>query len=160
MSTRAAAVAWRAVNQLLSHSPAETEALGEAWGRAARPGLVVILTGELGAGKTALARGVARGLGFAGRVHSPTFTLVNVYSGGRLPLVHLDLYRIETPEQLRGAGLAEYISPDGVAVIEWGERWFAGTGMNPGEQTRPLRRATLEILDEHARRVTYEDFGA
>src|SRR5207249_2194915 len=108
---------------LISHSPAETEALGEDWGRAAASGLVIGLTGELGAGKTQLVKGLARGLGITARVHSPTFTLVNEYAGGRLRLFHLDLYRLDTPEQIRAAGLEEYLQPTGVTVIEWAERW-------------------------------------
>src|SRR5882724_12462839 len=87
-----------------SHSPEETTALGEAWGRAAVSGLVIALSGDLGAGKTQLARGVARGLGIAERVHSPTFALVNEYRGGRLPLFHVDLYRLETIDQIIAAG--------------------------------------------------------
>src|SRR5262245_9640971 len=98
----------------ISHSPAETEALGEAWGRAASPGLVIGLSGDLGAGKTQLVKGLARGLGISARVHSPTFTLVNVYAGGRLTLFHLDLYRLETKEQIHSAGLEEYLQPTGV----------------------------------------------
>src|SRR5512137_1934543 len=107
---------------LISHSPAETEALGAEWGRAAESGLVIGLTGELGAGKTQFVKGLARGLGCAGRVHSPTFTLVNEYEGGRLRLFHLDLYRLETPGQIFSAGIEEFLSPDGVSVIEWAER--------------------------------------
>src|ERR1700688_1150117 len=107
-----------------SHSPEETAALGEAWGRAATAGLVIALSGDLGAGKTQLAKGVARGLGVTSRVHSPTFTLVNQYDGGRLPLFHVDLYRLETPDQIIAAGLEEYFRPDGVSVIEWPERWL------------------------------------
>jgi tRNA threonylcarbamoyladenosine biosynthesis protein TsaE len=150
------------VNEVLTHSPAETEALGEAWGRAAEPGLVVALTGDLGAGKTALVRGLARGLGCAVRVHSPTFTLVNVYPGGRLPLYHLDLYRLDTPEQARAAGLAEYLQPDGVAVIEWAER-LLGEAHSAGHPTPPptggtrCRFVTLEILNENSRRIRHED---
>jgi len=108
----------------ISHSPAETEALGEEWGRAAEPGLVLGLCGDLGAGKTQLVKGLARGLGLCARVHSPTFTLVNVYTGGRLKLFHLDLYRLASPEQILGAGLEEYLHPTGVTVIEWADRWF------------------------------------
>jgi tRNA threonylcarbamoyladenosine biosynthesis protein TsaE len=108
----------------ISHSPEETEALGETWGRAAQSGLVIGLTGELGAGKTQLVKGLARGLGVTARVHSPTFTLVNVYAGGRLTLFHLDLYRLETRAQFIAAGLEEYLRPDGVTVIEWAERLF------------------------------------
>src|SRR3954462_10473657 len=105
----------------ISHSPAETEALGESWGRAATKGLVIALSGDLGAGKTQLVKGLARGLGISTRVHSPTFTLINVYSGGRLTLFHLDLYRLETQLQIVAAGLEEYLQPAGVAVIEWVE---------------------------------------
>ena len=75
----------------ISHSPTETEALGERWGCVAERGLVLALSGDLGAGKTQFVRGLARGLGIAGRVHSPTFTLVNEYGGGRWKLFHLDL---------------------------------------------------------------------
>src|SRR5260221_10812588 len=97
----------------ISHSPAETETLGERWGRAARHGLVLALSGDLGAGKTQLVKGIARGLGVTARVHSPTFTLVNEYGGGRLRLFHLDLYRLETPAQILSAGIEECLSPDG-----------------------------------------------
>src|SRR5512142_1738555 len=107
----------------ISHSPAETEHLGESWGRTATKGLVIALSGDLGAGKTQLVKGLARGLGVSARVHSPTFTLLNIYEGGRLPLFHLDLYRLETPAQILSASLEEYLRPDGVTVIEWAERW-------------------------------------
>src|SRR5271168_3348237 len=106
----------------ISHSPAETEALGEKLGRAAERGLVLALSGDLGAGKTQLVKGFACGLGVTARVHSPTFTLVNEYGGGGLKLFHLDLYRLETPAQILSAGIGEFLSPDGVAVIEWAER--------------------------------------
>ena len=112
--------------EFISHSPAETESLGERWGREAQRGLVIALSGDLGAGKTQLVRGFARGLGVATRVHSPTFTLVNEYSGGRLKLFHLDLYRLETRAQIHSAGIEEFLQPDGVAVIEWAERVFGG----------------------------------
>src|SRR5690348_2605004 len=103
----------------ISHSPKETELLGETWGAAARSGLAVCLCGELGAGKTQLVRGLARGLGVGDRVQSPSFALVNVYTGGHLSLYHLDLYRLETREQIRNAGLEEYFHPAGIAAIEW-----------------------------------------
>jgi len=94
---------------LISHSPAETEALGERYGHAATRGLVVALTGDLGAGKTQFVKGLARGLGISGRVHSPTFTLVNEYGVGRLKLFHLDLYRLETAEQILSACIEDYL---------------------------------------------------
>ena len=144
----------------ISHSPAETEALGEAWGRAAQSGWVLGLQGDLGAGKTQLVKGLARGLGFPGRVHSPTFALVNHYRGGRLPLFHLDLYRLDTPAQITGAGLDEYLyAPAGVAVVEWIERWLpalAGNASAPAAGLR-LRHVRLETLSETERRITYED---
>src|ERR1035437_2612 len=95
----------------ISHSPAETAALGEQWGRTAPSGLVIGLSGDLGAGKTQFVKGLARGLGIAERVHSPTFALVNIYSGGRLTLFHLDVYRLDTPQQIAAAGLEDYLSP-------------------------------------------------
>ena len=122
----------------ISHSAEETQALGEAWGRDAASGLVIGLSGDLGAGKTQLAKGLARGLGFTGPwVHSPTFTLVNEYQGGRLALFHLDLYRLETPEQIIAAGLEEYFHPAGVVVIEWAERWL---GTNEAARAKAGRR--------------------
>ena len=150
--------------EFISHSAADTESLGETWGRAAQHGLVIALSGDLGAGKTQLVRGIARGLGCAGRVHSPTFTLVNVYAGGRLTLIHLDLYRLETPEQIHSAGVDEYLQPDGVAVIEWAERmlggsWGAEGGRREARSTF-LRFVKIEIVDENTRRIIYEDFGA
>ena len=142
----------------ISHHPAETEALGERWGRAAAPGLVLALSGDLGAGKTQLVKGLARGLGVTARVHSPTFTLVNEYGGGRLTLFHLDLYRLETAAQLVSAGIEEFLSPDGVAVVEWAERLSAlgPRGAGPG---RPVA-VTIEILSETERKIIYDDFGA
>lgn len=141
----------------ISHSPADTEALGERWGREAQPGWVIALSGDLGAGKTQLVKGLARGLGVAARVHSPTFTLVNEYAGGRLRLFHLDLYRLETPEQIHSAGLEDYLQPDGVAVIEWAERMEGGGWrMEDGR----IRRVRIMVVSETERRITYEDSGA
>src|SRR5215207_9137250 len=104
----------------ISHSPEDTFALGEQWGREAQRGWVIGLSGDLGAGKTQLVKGLARGLGLSARVHSPTFTLLNEYGGGRLTLFHLDLYRLNSRDEVVGAGLDEYlVRPDGVAVVEW-----------------------------------------
>lgn len=109
---------------LISRSPAETERLGEDLGRQARPGWVFGLTGDLGAGKTRLVKGLARGLGVRGPIQSPSFGLVREHRDGRLPLFHLDLYRLEGVEQILAAGLGDYFEPrDGVSVIEWYERW-------------------------------------
>jgi len=142
----------------ISHSPAETEALGEKFGRAAQPGLVIALSGDLGAGKTQFVRGLARGLGVASRVHSPTFTLVNEYGGGRLKLFHLDLYRLETAEQVRSAGVEEYLTPEGVSVIEWAERLEDGGWRK--EDGKKTARVKIEVAGETERKIVYDDLGA
>ena len=139
----------------ISHSPAETESLGESFGRAAKRGLVIALSGELGAGKTQLVKGLARGLGITARVHSPTFTLVNEYAGGRLRLFHLDLYRLESPAQILSAGLEEFLQPDGVAVVEWAER-ICDLRLTIDD----LKKVQIEIVSELERKIIYDDFGA
>jgi tRNA threonylcarbamoyladenosine biosynthesis protein TsaE len=116
---------------------------------------VIALSGDLGAGKTRLVKGFARGLGASGRVHSPTFTLVNEYGDGRLKLFHLDLYRLETPEQLGSVGLDEFLQPEGISIIEWAERiehWEPGI--------RDLIKVRLEIIGENERRIICDDIGA
>ena len=149
----------------ISHSPAETQSLGEEWGRDADRGLVIGLSGELGAGKTQLVKGLGKGLGIPERIHSPTFTLLNIYHGGRLSLFHLDLYRLQNREQVSAAGLEDYFHPDGVAVIEWAERWFGNTvssaqGSKPQSLPGIFRSVLIEATDEFERRITYEDFGS
>lgn len=117
---------------LISHSAPETVAIGEQWSRDAVAGWIIGLTGDLGAGKTQLVKGLALGLGITQRVLSPTFALVNEYGGGRLPLFHLDLYRLETPAQIHAAGLDEYLCQSlGVTVVEWFERWAGAISMVP-----------------------------
>ena len=159
------------MGMFISRSPEETTALGETWGLAAQAGWVIALHGDLGAGKTQLVKGLARGLGVLEQVHSPTFALVNEYAGGRLPLYHLDLYRLETRIQVIGAGLESYLfEPDGVAVVEWAERWFGQPPPALPPQPAPptlapattgfLRRVWMETLTDSERRITYEDFGA
>lgn len=140
--------------QMISHHPSDTEALGERFGRVARAGLVVALSGDLGAGKTQFVRGLARGLGVFGRVHSPTFTLVNEYAGGRLKLFHLDLYRLETAGQVLSAGIEEYLQPDGVSVIEWAERLDDLKLVMDN-----LKRVRVEIISETGRKIIYDDPG-
>src|SRR4051794_29123974 len=100
---------------LISKSPEDTLALGEAWGREVKFGWVIGLSGDLGTGKTQLVKGLARGIGSTARVHSPTFALLNEYGGGRLPFFHLDLYRLNQGEDVAAAGLEEYLlDPEGV----------------------------------------------
>src|SRR5579859_4462284 len=142
----------------ISHSPAETQSLGESWGRAAGRGLVIALCGDLGAGKTELVKGIARGLGATVRVHSPTFTLVNEYDGGRLRLFHLDLYRLETPGQIIAAGLEQFLQPDGVAVIEWAEKLNA-EGRRQKAETQWVS-VKIEIIGETERKIIYDGPGA
>jgi len=141
-----------------SHSPAETESLGEKFGRSAQSGFVFALSGDLGAGKTQFVKGLARGLEIPARVHSPTFTLVNEYGGGRLKLFHLDLYRLETPAQIFSAGVEEFLQPDGVTVIEWAER----LKMEVRSRKSGVKWifVKIEILDELERKIVYDDFGA
>ena len=110
--------------RLLAPDPASTRALGERLGRAAAAGDVIALSGPLGAGKTELARGIARGLDVAGPVSSPTFILVAEHEG-RLPLFHLDGYRLAGPEDALGAGLLDERRAAGVTVVEWAERLWA-----------------------------------
>jgi tRNA threonylcarbamoyladenosine biosynthesis protein TsaE len=141
----------------ISHNPAETESLGEEWGRQVQSGWLIGLSGDLGAGKTQLVNGLARGLGAAARATSPTFTLVNEYRDGRLPLFHLDLYRLATREQIIAAGLESYlVRPRGVAVVEWIERWLGNDGVPPAGQ---YRRVQIKTLGETEREIFYEDFG-
>jgi tRNA threonylcarbamoyladenosine biosynthesis protein TsaE len=104
----------------ITGSPAETERAGMLLGQRLRPGDVVLLTGELGAGKTTFVRGVARGTGSGADVASPTFQLVRIYPG-RVQLAHVDLYRVENLAELRDLGLEE-LAEDGAVVVEWGER--------------------------------------
>ncbi|HKS70610.1 MAG TPA: tRNA (adenosine(37)-N6)-threonylcarbamoyltransferase complex ATPase subunit type 1 TsaE, partial [Ktedonobacterales bacterium] len=116
---------------LRSASPEATHALGERLGHLLGSGDIVLLTGDLGAGKTALAQGIARGLGVAGPVSSPTFTILKEYEG-RIPLYHFDLYRIEDPDELEALGFGDYFYGDGVSVVEWAERGEGGEGADGG----------------------------
>ena len=143
----------------ISHSPEETAALGEEWGRQARAGWIFGLSGDLGAGKTLLAAGIARGLGVKSRVQSPTFALVNEHPGGRLAMFHLDLYRLSGPEEIIAAGLEVYLTqPKGVAVVEWIERW---TGNQPPPVVPGVlfRHIEFKTQGENDRRLNYEDIS-
>ena len=105
----------------ITHSPAETEALGARLAEALDAGRVVAFTGDLGAGKTAFVSGMARALGVEERVTSPTFTIVNEYEGGRLPLFHFDMYRLGGADELFHIGWEDYLSRGGVCAVEWSE---------------------------------------
>ena len=128
--------------EYISNSAQETEALGERLAARLRPGDVIAYTGDLGAGKTAFTRGLARGLGVIDRVTSPTFTIVNEYEGGRLPLFHFDMYRLGGPEELYDIGWDDYLERGGVCAVEWSEN-IAGA-LEPGAIQVDLRRGASD----------------
>ena len=105
----------------LTNSPAETEAIGAALAEKLTPGTILAYRGDLGAGKTAFTRGLARGLGYAEPVTSPTYTIVNEYLGGRLPLFHFDMYRLGSSDDLWDIGWEDYLDRNGVCAVEWSE---------------------------------------
>jgi tRNA threonylcarbamoyladenosine biosynthesis protein TsaE len=102
-------------------SEQETEQIGEAIGRAAEPGTVVALIGDLGTGKTTLTKSIARGLGVTETVTSPTFNIIREYKSGRIPLYHFDVYRIGDPDEMFELGYEEYFYGDGICVVEWAD---------------------------------------
>ena len=133
-----------------SSSVEETEALGRALAQRLAPGAVVAFTGDLGAGKTAFVRGMAQGLGIAQRVTSPTFTIVNEYEGGRLPLFHFDMYRLDSADELFDIGWEDYLARGGVCAVEWSEK--VSEALEPGAIRVDIRRGG----DDGQRVVTIE----
>jgi len=129
-----------------SNSAAETEGLGARIAARLKAGDVVLLSGELGTGKTTLVRGACRALGVQGPVTSPTFTIGQRYEGGRLPVSHLDLYRLQTLEGEDPALLDDYLRPEGVAFVEW-------PGAGSGRLDRPALEVRLSHVDEEQRRI-------
>ena len=107
--------------EYISHSPEETESIGQSLGQRLKPGTVLAYLGDLGMGKTAFTRGLAKGLGCRGRVTSPTFTIVNEYDG-KIPLFHFDMYRLTDSEDLFDIGWEDYLERGGVCAVEWSER--------------------------------------
>ena len=107
--------------QYITNSPAETEAIGAALGKILNPGTVIAYRGDLRAGKTAFTRGLAKGLGCAEMVTSPTYTIVNEYLGGRLPLFHFDMYRLRSSDDLFDIGWEDYLDRGGICAVEWSE---------------------------------------
>jgi tRNA threonylcarbamoyladenosine biosynthesis protein TsaE len=137
--------------EIRSTSPERTQRIGERIGEQLLVGAVVLLHGDLGAGKTTLTQGIARGLGVTGYVQSPTFTLVSEHEGSGLKLYHLDLYRLSDESELESFGYDQYLAPsDGVSVIEWPERagtWLPDSYMlveltHAGDEQRTLRVST------------------
>ena len=137
--------------EFLSHSESETEALGRRLADRLSPGAVIACRGGLGMGKTAFVRGLAQGLGYPGRVTSPTFTIVNEYEGGRLPLFHFDMYRLGGAGELFDIGWDDYLDRGGVCAVEWSER--AEEALPPETVRVTLRRCPEE---EGWRSVTVE----
>lgn len=140
--------------EYLSRGEAETEALGRRLAGLLFPGAVVACRGGLGMGKTAFTRGLAGGLGYEGRVTSPTFTVVNEYEGTGLPLFHFDMYRLEGPEDLFDIGWEDYLDRGGVCAVEWSER--VEEALPPDAVTVTLARHPEE---ENWRVITVEGVG-
>lgn len=131
-----------------THSPAETEKIGEALGKVLTGGTIIAYRGDLGAGKTAFTRGLARGLNCHELVTSPTYTIVNEYLGGRLPLFHFDMYRLQSSDELWDIGWEDYLDREGVCAVEWSE--------NVADAMEGAITITIEKLDEASRRITLE----
>ena len=134
--------------QYITTSPAETEAIGAALGKMIKPGTVIAYRGDLGAGKTAFTRGLARGLGCTEIVTSPTYTIVNEYLGGRIPLFHFDMYRLRSSDDLFDIGWEDYLDRGGVCAVEWSE--------NVDDAMEDAVYITIEKLGEDSRRITLE----
>ena len=131
-----------------TNSPLETEAIGTALGKILQPGTVIAYRGDLGAGKTAFTRGLARGLGYTDLVTSPTYTIVNEYLGGRIPLFHFDMYRLASADDLWDIGWDDYLDRGGICAVEWSE--------NVTEAMENAITVRLEKLGEDTRRITIE----
>ena len=131
-----------------TNTPAETEAIGAALGKLLPAGTVIAYRGDLGAGKTAFTRGLARGLGCTDIVTSPTYTIVNEYTGGRLPLFHFDMYRLASSDDLWDIGWEDYLDRNGICAVEWSE--------NVDDAMEDALYITIEKLGEETRRITIE----
>ena len=134
--------------EFITNSPAETEAVGQRLAKILMPGTVIAYTGDLGAGKTAFTRGLARGLGCDDLVTSPTYTIVNEYLSGRLPLFHFDMYRLHSSDDLWDIGWEDYLERGGICAVEWSEN-----------VTDAMERAIwvrIEKISDESRRITVE----
>ena len=129
----------------ITHSPEETEAVAEALAKALQPGTVLAYEGDLGAGKTAFTRGLARGLGATEMVTSPTYTIVNEYLSGRMPLFHFDMYRLSSSDDLWDIGWEDYLERNGVCAVEWSE--------NVADAMENAITVRIEKLGEETRRI-------
>ena len=131
-----------------TNSPVQTEAVGAALGKILPAGTVIAYRGDLGAGKTAFTRGLARGLGFTDMVTSPTYTIVNEYLGGRLPLFHFDMYRLRSSDDLWDIGWEDYLDRNGICAVEWSE--------NVADALENPLCITIEKTGEESRKITIE----
>ena len=134
--------------EFITQCPEETEALGERLGKILTPSTILAYRGDLGAGKTAFTRGLARGLGCTQQVTSPTYTIVNEYLGGRLPLFHFDMYRLRSSDDLFDIGWDDYLDRRGVCAVEWSE--------NVADAMEDPVTVTIEKIGENTRRITIE----
>ena len=134
--------------EFITNSPEETENIGAKLAQNLAPGTIIAYRGDLGAGKTAFTRGLARGLGCTEQVTSPTYTIVNEYLQGRLPLFHFDMYRLRSADDLWGIGWDDYLDRNGVCAVEWSE--------NVEEAMENAITVTIEKTREESRRITIE----
>ena len=132
--------------EFFTNSPAETEAIGALLAGQLNPGAVIAYRGDLGAGKTAFTRGLARGLGIADAVTSPTYTIVNEYLSGRMPLFHFDMYRLRSADELFDIGWEDYLDRGGVCAVEWSE--------NVADALENPITVTIEKTGEQSRKIT------
>ena len=134
--------------EVITHSPEETEKVGEKLGQILSPNTVLAFRGDLGAGKTAFTRGLARGLGCTEQVTSPTYTIVNEYLSGRIPLFHFDMYRLQSADDLWDIGWEDYLDRGGICAVEWSE--------NVREAMENAVFITIEKIGEDSRRIQIE----
>ena len=134
--------------EYITNSPEETEELGAALAKRLQPGTVIAYRGDLGAGKTAFTRGLARGLGVTEHVTSPTYTIVNEYTGGRLPLFHFDMYRLGSSDELFDIGWEDYLERGGICAVEWSE--------NVWDALEDPILITVYRVDEETRKIVIE----
>ena len=137
--------------EFMTGSPTETEALGEKLAQKLRPGAIIAYEGDLGAGKTAFTRGLARGLGVQESVTSPTYTIVNEYTSGNMPLFHFDMYRLHSADDLFDIGWEDYLERGGVCAVEWSEQV-------PGALPEDAVHVVIQRHPDHAdwRNITIE----
>ena len=135
--------------QYITKSPEETERVAQAFAPLLRPGTVIAYEGDLGAGKTAFTRGLAKGLGIKDTVTSPTYTIVNEYLSGRLPLFHFDMYRLTSSDDLFDIGWEDYLDRGGICAVEWSENVSDALGDK-------VFRVIIEKVDETTRKITFE----